>query len=157
MSCWCRTTVLRIPASSLGFRYKKDWEKFLDKKINHSQIGPGGFGESICDDYEHWFPGCHDYCYSKDPEQLLPEPDPRYPDSIPGPFLDYYLEQIEPLEQEERTYHTDDIARELTKEEMEEYLPYYQAVLPDFTLDDMKAVHYCRYEWYNGAEPSYCY
>ena len=78
MSCWCRTMVLRIPAKSLGFKYKREWDEFLNKHEEDFNWEPGYFAEALCDDYMEWFDGCHDYRYSQDPETLLPEPDGRY-------------------------------------------------------------------------------
>ena len=83
-----------------------------------------------------------------------------YPDtvtSVPGPFLDYYLEEIAPLKAEDRTFNQDSCARPLTPEEKEKYLPYYQKLFPGFTLDNMNDVHYCSYEWYDGCDAQYCY
>ena len=83
-----------------------------------------------------------------------------YPDkvkSVPGPFLDYHLDELAPVPPEKRTYNQDSCARPLEPEEKEKYLPVFQELLPDFTLEDMNDVHYCRYEWYDGAEAQYCY
>ena len=83
-----------------------------------------------------------------------------YPDvvkSVPGPFLDYYLDEIVPLRYEENTYHENDCARPLTQDEKEKYLPLYQELFPDFTLEKMNDVHYCHYEWYDGSDAPYYY
>ena len=159
MSCWRRTAVLRIPAILLGFEYRGEWEEFLAKHEEDFDWEPGCFAEALCDSYE-W----EDYskwCKGK----VDGGPGARldlnaYPDlmkTIPGPFLDYYLEEILPLPPEENTYHENDCARPLTQKEQEKYLPLYQKLFPAFTLEDMNGVHYCRYEWYDGAEAPYYY
>ena len=120
---------------------------------------PGCFAAALCDsysreDYDKWLPGGRGY-----------EPWDRldmnlYPDrvsSVPGPFLDYFLEDIAPLPPEERTYHQEDCARPLTPEEKEKYLPLYRKLIPGFTPEQMDDVHYCRYEWYDGTEAAYRY
>ena len=45
----------------------------------------------------------------------------------------------------------------LDESEMEEYLPVYQALFPDFTVKDMEAVRKCEYEWYDGTNSPYIY
>ncbi|MCR5795240.1 MAG: hypothetical protein K6G61_07885 [Solobacterium sp.] len=157
MSCWCRTTVLRIPAVRLGFGTIGQWREFMKTYGERMTADAGGFAGSICCDYAEWVQGRGMYFDPADPETPLLEEDPYDPGTIPGPFLDYYLEQIEPLRPEDNTYHMSDIARPLTAAEKKKYLPLYRKVFPDFTLEDMEHVHYCRYEWYNGAEPDYRY
>ena len=76
---------------------------------------------------------------------------------MPGPFLDYYIEEISPLTSEDRKYGADNCARPLTQEEKEKYMPLYQMLFPDFTIEKMEKIHYCRYEWYDGAEAQYFY
>lgn len=46
---------------------------------------------------------------------------------------------------------------EKPQEEKVRYLPLYQKLFPDFTLERMDDVHYCYYEWYDGAEAPYMY
>ena len=155
MSCWCRTTVLRIPAVRLGFKTIGQWRKFMKSslrlKLNRD------FSGSICEDFAEWVRGRGMYYDPEDPDGPLLEEDPYDPGRVPGPFLDYELEHIEPLQEEDRTFHMDDVARPLTAEEKKKYLPVYRKLFPDFSLEDMEHVHYCRYEWYNGAEPHYWY
>lgn len=158
MSCWRRTTVLRIPAISLGFIYWWEWNEFLEK---HDEFDwePGCFASAMCDSYDR-------DAYSRylangrgyENWDLLDMN--LYPDvvkSVPGPFLDYYLDEIAPLSYEENTYHENDCARPLTQDEKEKYLPPYQKLFPDFTLEKMNDVHYCHYEWYDGSDAPYYY
>jgi hypothetical protein len=53
MSCWRRTTVLRIPAIALGFVYFWEWEQFLEKHEEDFNWEPGYFAEAMCDSYEY--------------------------------------------------------------------------------------------------------
>ena len=159
MSCWCRTTVLRIPAICLGFEYWQDWDEFLEKHKEEFHWCPGYFASAICDSYSR-----EDYVGYLVGERGS-EPWDRldmdlYPDvvqSVPGPFLDYYLEEIAPLPPEENTYNDNDCARPLSQEEKEKYLPLFLKLFPDFTLERMNDVHYCHYEWYDGSEAFYFY
>ncbi len=41
--------------------------------------------------------------------------------------------------------------------EWEQYLPLYRKLFPDFTLHRIDDVHYCHYEWYDGADAPYLY
>lgn len=57
MSCWTRTTVLRIPAIFLGFEYWQQWEDFLDAHEEDFHSRTGCFSAAICDrlnDYPKW-------------------------------------------------------------------------------------------------------
>ena len=159
MSCWRRTTVLRIPAICLGFVYRWEWEEFLEKHEDDFQWEPCFFASALCSSYS-W----EDYSKlpGRDDDQGLEERLDLnlYPDlvkSVPGPFLDYYLEEIIPLPHEENSYHDNDCARLLTEREKEKYLPLYQKLFPDFTLERMRDVHFCSYEWYDGTEAYYLY
>ena len=126
MSCWHLTVALRIPASALGFKYLRDdfcWEE-------------GCFGESMCDDYPGglgW--GTLEFT---DPEWQLDQRDPKHPEIVPGPFLDYYLRDDYPLLPEYNSYGANDEIRILDEDEKEKYLPEYQALFPQFTLKDME-------------------
>ena len=120
---------------------------------------PGCFAAAICESYEYdeyskWLSGKEGY----DPWQMLNLN--LYPDlvkAVPGPFLDYYLDEIVPLPPEENTYNENDGVRPLTQEEKEKYLPLYYKLFPDFTLENMDDVHYCHYEWYDGTDAPYMY
>ena len=156
MSCRCRTTVLRIPASRLGFTYRREFDAFLNEHEEDFNWEPGYFAESLSDQYPEYFPGATEY-YSRDPGRRLDLKDPLHPEMASGPFLDYYLDQIEPLPDDQITYGENDIARELTEEEKEEYLEIFLDLFPDFTAERMNDVHYCEYEWYNGSDAPYMY
>ena len=159
MSCWRRTTVLRIPAICLGFEYREEWEAFLSRHEKEFDRSPGCFDSALCDsypyeDYSGWLDGGSP-CGSRDRLDLS-----LYPDqvrTVPGPFLDYYLEEICPLPPDENTYHESDCARPLEQEEKERYLPLYRKLFPGFPTERMDDVHYCRYEWYDGSEAFYFY
>ena len=159
MSCWRRTTVLRIPAICLGFQLWGEWEAFLEEHDLEFDWEPGCFSSSLCEsysyeDYSEWLPGGRD----SGPWDRLDMG--LYPDtvqSVPGPFLDYWLEDVIPLPPEQNAYHARDIARPLSAEERRKYLPLYRTLFPDFSLKQMKDVHYCRYEWYDGSEAAYLY
>lgn len=159
MSCWRKTTVLRIPAIALGFEYRREWKEFVKKFDDELGWDPGFFAVALCDEYpwkeyNPWLKGKDKY----DPNQRLDlGVFPNLVKSTPGPFLDYYLDEISPLTYEERSYHQGDCARPLTQEEKEKYLPLYQKLFPHFTLENMNDVHYCQYEWYDGAEAQYLY
>ena len=137
MSCWRRTTVLRIPAIRLGYINRQEWDGFLGKHEEDFNWEPGFFAPALCD------------CYEWD--------DNDEPERVPGPFLDYYLDEIIPLLPEENSYHENDCVRELTQVEKEKYLPLFRELFPDFTMEKMKDVHYCQYEWYDGTEAPYNY
>ena len=159
MSCWRRTTVLRIPAISLGFSTWGEWNDFLDKHDDDFSWEPGCFASALCDSYSweaysDYLPGGRGCAPSDRLDMGL------YPDlvkSVPGPFLDYYLDEILPLSPEENTYHDQDCARPLEPDEKQRYLPLYRKLFPSFTPEQMNDVHFCRYEWYDGSEAAYLY
>ena len=155
MSCWHKTTVLRIPASALGFKYLREWKEFLNRHDEDFQWEEGYFGETMCDDY----PSILDWGATEftDPDRELNQRDPRHPDIVPGPFLDYFLEDIYPLHPEYNSYHANDEVSLLDEDEMKEYLPEYQSLFPRFTLKDMEAVRKCTFEWYDGSGAAYLY
>ena len=95
MSCWRRTTVLRIPALYLGFEYLREWNQFLREHDEQLDWDPGWFGPALCENSPEWYPGLDDFLH--DPDRRLDAHDPRYPEYLPGPFLDYHLEEILPL------------------------------------------------------------
>ncbi len=158
MSCWRKTTVLRVPALALGFQYRWEWSRFLEQHRKEFGWDPGWFTPALCENYsfkEHskWLEGTDIY----DPQMRLDlNVYPALVKTVPGPFLDYYIDEVS-LRSEERKYGMDDCARPLTPEEKEKYLPLYQKLFPEFTLENMEDVHYCRYEWYDGAEAQYFY
>ena len=159
MSCWRRTTVLRIPAICLGFIYWQDWDAFLEEHDAGFDWSPGHFASALCDSYPYeeyadWLPRGR----GRGPRDPLDMG--LYPGTVkavPGPFLDYCLEEILPLPAEENAYHETDCARPLDADEKRRYLPLYQKLFPGFTLERMEDVHYCRYEWYDGSEAPYLY
>ena len=155
MSCRRRTTVLRIPASALGMKTRREWENFLREHEDDLDGEPGHFGESLSES-RPWSPSR--------PEADLPGPldrldsrDPACPDVVPGPFLDYCLEEILPLPPEQDRWGEKNTARPLKKKEAERYLPLFKALFPRFTLKDMEYVRWCRYEWYDGSDAPYLY
>ena len=113
MSCRRRTTVLRIPASALGFGTRREWDKFLKKHEDDFDWEPGYFNESLSEScpVSMQLKGTDFY----DPERRLDLRDPDCPDVVPGPFLDYCLEEICPLPPEEDRYGENDTARPLKK------------------------------------------
>ncbi len=159
MSCWCRTTVLRIPAVCLGFVFWKDWEDFLEAHREDFCWAPGCFAPAVCMGYDpeaygKWLPEGR----SEEPRDRLDmNLYPAVVPSVPGPFLDYCLEEIAPLPPEESTYHREDCARPLSGAEKRRYLPAFRRLFPGFTLARMQDVHYCRYEWYDGSDAPYLY
>ena len=160
MSCWRRTTVLRIPAICLGFTFWWEWREFLDKHEEDFDWSPGHFANALCDgysyeDYHKWLG--RKGRQSDDWDTLDMGLYPDVVQSMPGPFLDYYLEEICPLSPEENTYNESDCVRLLTQEEKEKYLPLFMKLFPNFTLERMNDVHYCHYEWYDGSEAFYFY
>lgn len=155
MSCWHKTTLLRIPVSALGFKYLREWQEFVNKHEDDFQWEEGYFCESMSDDYPsglNW--GSTEFT---DPDWQLDRRDPEHPEIVPGPFLDYYLEDIWPLAPDHNTYGANNEISGLSDEEMKDYLPEYQELFPHFTLKDMEAVRRCKYEWYDGTNPSYFY
>ena len=155
MSCRRWTAVLRIPASALGFRYRREWDEFLEKHEDDFQCEPGYFGESLSDDYPCVF--CWEKAGFHDPDRLLDQRDPNHPEIVPGPFLDYCLDEIMPLPPGDSHCGEAGTAMPLGKAEMEQYLPLYQRLFPYFTLRDMRAVRRCEYEWYDGTNAPYLY
>lgn len=155
MSCWRRTTVLRIPALCLGFEYLREWNRFLQDYDDQMGWDVGWFGPALCENTPEWYSGCYEFL--NNPDRRLDARDPRHPEYLPGPFLDYFLDEISPLPWEENSFHEDDISRLLTQEEKEKYLPRFREFFPRFTLEDMDHVHYCEYDWYDGAEAAYIY
>ena len=154
MSCWCRTTVLRIPAAKLGFTYRWQWLEFLKEHKEEFRWADGYFCSSPADDYPYSFNWKDSDFY--DPDRLLDQRHPDHPEIVPGPFLDYNIEEIS-LSREEVTYGMKNASRPLTKAQIKKYLPLYRKLLPDFTEEQMQYVRYCTYEWYDGAEPQYFY
>lgn len=155
MSCWHKTTLLRIPVSALGFKYLREWQEFVNKHEDDFQWEEGYFCESMSDDYPsglNW--GSTEFT---DPDWQLDRRDPEHPEIVPGPFLDYYLEDIWPLDPDHNTYGANNEISGLSDEEMKDHLPEYQELFPHFTLKDMEAVRRCKYEWYDGTNPSYFY
>ena len=155
MSCWHKTTLLRIPVSALGFKYLREWQEFVRQHEDDLQWEEGYFCESMSDDYPwglNW--GSTEFT---DPDWRLDQRDPDHPEIVPGPFLDYYLEDIWPLDPDHNTYGANNDISELSEEEMADYLPEYRELFPHLTLKDMKAVRRCRFEWYDGTNPSYFY
>ena len=155
MSCWHLTVALRIPASALGFKYLREWKEFLQKHEDDFCWEEGCFGESMCDDYPGglgW--GTLEFT---DPEWQLDQRDPKHPEIVPGPFLDYYLRDDYPLSPDDNSYGANDEASLLDEDEKKEYLPEYQKLFPQFTLKDMDAVRRCFFEWYDGSGASYLY
>ena len=70
-----------------------------------------------------------------------------------GRFIDYYLaDRVEVWGDGCDTY-----TRPLSDAEKEKYLPVFQKMFPGFTMEQMEAVHYCEYTWYDGTEAPYCY
>ena len=159
MSCWRKTTVLRVPAIHLGFVYRSEWKQFLDEHDEEFDWSPGHFSSALCDDYsyEDYFERIKGKISHDSSERLDLGLYPGVLKSVPGPFLDYYIEEISPLTSEDRKYGADNCARPLTQEEKEKYLPLYRMLFPDFTIEKMEKIHYCRYEWYDGAEAQYFY
>ena len=70
-----------------------------------------------------------------------------------GAFLDYILSDRAPIFGDGAKKY----ARSLTDFEKEKYLPVFQTLFPDFTLEQMEDVHYCEYSWYDGTEAPDCY
>ena len=155
MSCRRRTAVLRIPASALGFVYRREWNEFLRKHENDFEWEPGYFNESLSDEYPVML--WRRSAFFKDPDRRLDQRDPNFPEIVPGPFLDYFLEEILPLSSEDDSFGENDTVLPLTYQEKEKYLHLYKGLFPDFTLDDMDAVRYCRFEWYDGSNAPYLY
>lgn len=155
MSCWRRTTVLRIPASILGFQYRRQWDDFLKRHDEEFDWDVGYFNEALCDDYPLTF----DWHTSNfdDPDWVLDQRSPDHPEIVPGPFLDYCLDEIIPLHPEFNSFGQNNAALPLEESEMEKYLPLYQKLFPHLTMREMEAVRWCEYEWYDGTNAPYLY
>ena len=155
MSCWHKTTLLRIPVSALGFKLLGEWQEFVRNHRDQFKWEEGWFCESMSDDYPsrlNW--GSIEF---SDPEWQLDQRDPEHPEIIPGPFLDYYLQDIYPLNPEYNSYGENDEIDFLSSEKKNKYLPEYQRLFPHFTLKDMDAVRWCKFEWYDGSGAAYLY
>ena len=151
MSCRRITTVLRIPASALGFRYRREWDRFLEEHEDDFGWDPGYFGPSLSDEHP-WTMREEDH-----PDRRLDERLPEWPEIVPGPFLDYCLAEKMEFEFGEDDRNVNSEALPLTKRQAEKYLPLYRKLFPWFTPEDMKAVRWCRYEWYDGTDAPYLY
>ena len=132
MSCRRKTTVLRIPASALGFEYRREWDEFLRKHENDFEWEPGYFNESLSENYPLIFRRRE--AVFTDPDWPLSRRDPAHPEIVPGPFLDYHLDEIIPFETGEDGHGEDDIVLPLKDREKAEYLHLYQRLFPTFTL-----------------------
>ena len=162
MSCWHRTAVLRIPASALGFKYMREWNKFLEEHTDEFRWEVGCFCESCSDIMPwdlKWSLGNYD-----DPDWQLDQRVSTRSEIVPGPFLDYYLMDDYPYLRDEKSLHPeyssygdDDVTSPLDKSEMEDFLPLYQKLFPHFTLIHMEAVRFCEFDWYDGANAPYLY
>lgn len=155
MSCWRRTTVLRIPASTLGFTFRREWNAFLNEHDDDFNWEPGYFAESLSDSYPAGFRWRE--AGFTDPEWRLDQRNPKHPEIVPGPFLDYCLDEEEPVEPEPENRTLNDIARPLSDAEMKEYLPLFRSLFPHFAPENMRAVYLCRYDWYDGTNAPYLY
>lgn len=155
MSCWRRTTVLRIPASALGFQLRRQWDAFLKLHTRDFRWETGFFNESLCD-YYPWILmwGEADF---ENPDWHLGQRNPEYPEVVPGPFLDYHLDEIRPLPPELNGHGDHNKALPLEEAELEEYLPLFRRLIPHFTRKEMEAVRWCEYDWYDGSNPPYLY
>ena len=58
---------------------------------------------------------------------------------------------------DDNSYGADNYAEQPDEFDKEEYLPEYQELFPQFTLEDMDAVRLCYFEWYDGCGASYLY
>lgn len=155
MSCWHKTKLLRIPISALGFKYLRVWREFEKKHEKELRWEVGYFCESLSEDYP-WQLKWGSIEFS-DPDWDLTQRDPDHPDIVPGPFLDYYLEDIYPLNPEYNSFGDNNEINSLSEEAKIDYLPEYQRLFPHLTLKDMDAVRRCTYEWYDGTSPRYYY
>ena len=113
------------------------------------------FNESLCDDYP-WSLRWREAEY-KNPDWHLDQRNPKYPEVVPGPFLDYYLNEIIPLPPERNSYGENNKALPLDEAELDQYLPLFRRLFPHFTRKEMEAVRWCEYEWYDGSNPLYLY
>ncbi len=154
MSCWRRTTVLRVPAAMLGFQYRRQWDEFLKKHEYEFDWEPGYFNESLSDCYPTTIRWSADFY---NPNWHLSQRCPEHPEIVPGPFLDYCLDEIMPLYPWQNTYGINNAAFPLNRSEMQDFHHVYQGLFPDFTMKDMQAVRRCEYEWYDGSNAPYLY
>ncbi len=155
MSCWHKTKLLRIPVSALGFKYLREWQKFAKKHQDDFQWEVGYFCESLCDDYPYGL-GWGETEFT-DPDWDLTQRDPNHPEIVPGPFLDYYLSDIYPLNPEYNSFGENNDVSHVSKEDREYYLPKYQSLFPHLTLKDMEALRKCEFEWHDGTDAPYLY
>ena len=153
MSCRHRTVVLRIPASALGFQSLREWNEFLIQHEDDFDWEEGCFCEALCDSIPWGLD--RSILVKTDPDCRLDQRDPRHPETIPGPFLDYYLLDDYPFEAGEDGGGY--MVSRLDEEQMKKYLPVYQSLFPHFTMKDMEAVRLCDYEWYDGSDAPYLY
>ena len=51
MSCWRRTTMLRIPAIYLGFEYWEQWKAFLRRHEDDLDWSQRYFSNALCENY----------------------------------------------------------------------------------------------------------
>ena len=153
MSCRHRTVVLRIPASALGFQRLREWNEFLIQHEDDFDWEEGCFCEALCDSIPWGLD--RSILVKTDPDCRLDQRDPRHPETIPGPFLDYYLLDDYPFEAGEDGGGY--MVSRLDEEQMKKYLPVYQSLFPHFTMKDMEAVRLCDYEWYDGSDAPYLY
>ncbi len=65
-----------------------------------------------------------------------------------GYYLDYYLVDEAPYRGERDEWS----ARPLTEAEKRQYLGTFRSLFPDFTSEQMEAVHHCVYDWYDGTD-----
>ena len=147
--------MLRIPASRLGFQFRRQWDEFLKKHEDELDWEPGCFNESLSDNYPVIFRW--DAADFYNPNWRLDQLNPKHPEIIPGPFLDYYLDEVLPLCPECRSYGRNNAVLPLNESEMREYLHLYQRLFPHITLKEMEAVRRCEYEWYDGSNAPYLY
>ena len=155
MSCWHNTTLLRIPVSALGYKYLREWQEFAEKHKDDFRWEKGCFCESLSEDYP-WGLGWGEIEFY-DPDWDLGQRDPNHPEIVPGPFLDYYLEDEYPLNPEYNSFGENNEVSRLDEDDAEYYLPRYQRLFPHFTLKDMEAVRKCIFEWYDGTCAPYLY
>ena len=155
MSCRHFTVVLRIPASALGFKTKREWNEFLDRYEDDFCWEENHFCDSLSEDYPllcGW-----ERKMKKDPDWQLDQRNPEHPYIVPGPFLDYYLRDDYPLLPEDDSFGEINESVSLDEEDMKRYLPVYQSLFPHFTLKDMEAVRKCMFEFYDGGDAPYLY
>lgn len=116
MSCWHFTVVLRVPASTLGFKYLREWKAFLEEHEDDFSWEEDCFCESLSEDYpllSRWGRTINRYT-----DRQLDQRDPEHPDIVPGPFLDYYLRDDYPLSPDENRYGEENCISCLDEDEM---------------------------------------